>query len=714
MIISNKTQPLKGMKSRISKTPLLFGESSEDKRQELRDYFHHTFSLYESLFSTINNDNAYFLRPEPLRHPLIFYFGHTASFFINKLILAKYIDLRINESFESTFAVGVDEMSWDDLNENHYEWPRVDEVKAYRNKVREKVDNFIGLMPVELPIRQDSAAWVILMGIEHERIHLETSSVIIRMLPIEHVRNHPLWQACPDYGSAPVNTLVDMPSATVNLGKPDVSDTYGWDNEYGIKKVSVDRFKTSKFLVSNQEYLEFVIAGGYRDNSYWTEEGAAWLSYSQAEMPRFWIKRGDRYFQRNMLEEIELPLNWPVEINYLEAKVFCNWKSKRTGSHIRLQTEAEWYTLRESIETDQPHWIDAPGNVNLEYFGSPCPVDRFETKGVCDIIGNVWQWTETPIDGFPGFKVHEFYDDFSTPTFDGKHNVFKGGSWISTGNEATKGSRYAFRRHFFQHAGFRYVQSDSPNLPVDTVNVYESDESVARYLEFHYGETYFGVGNYPLACVQACLKYLPKHPKKTALDLGCSVGRATFELAHHFDRVDGIDFSARFIQHGFQLKRQGEVRYTIQTEGDLVAYREANLIDLGYEVIQHKVDFAQGDACNLKPVFTGYDLILCANLIDRLYDPLRFLKDIPKRLNSGGFLVLTSPYTWLEEYTEKTKWLGGIKVNGENFTTLDGLKKALNDRFDLIGVQDIPFVLQETQRKFQHTIAQMTVWKLKT
>lgn len=74
----------------VSKTPLLTGHSVEHKRAEIRAYFHHTFSLYESLFDCINNDEAYYLRAEPLRHPLIFYFGHTAVFFINKLVLGKY------------------------------------------------------------------------------------------------------------------------------------------------------------------------------------------------------------------------------------------------------------------------------------------------------------------------------------------------------------------------------------------------------------------------------------------------------------------------------------------------------------------------------------------------------------------------------------------------------------------------------------------------
>ncbi len=698
--------------SRISKTILLSGGSAAAKKQEIREYFHHSFTLYESLFETINNDEAYYLRPEPLRHPLIFYFGHTATFFINKLVLANYIDRRINEDFESMFAIGVDEMSWDDLNDDHYDWPSVDEVREYRDQVRDRIDQIIDNMPLQLPIAQDSIAWVILMGIEHERIHLETSSVIIRMLPLEHVSNHPIWPACSSVDNAPLNQMVSVSQSEVMLGKPADADTFGWDNEYGCKQVSLPAFKASKHLVSNHEYLQFVEAGGYSQEQYWTEEGIKWLRFTKARMPRFWRWQDGRYYQRNMLQEIELPSNWPVEVNYLEAKAFCNWKNGQSAGFIRLPSEAEWYALRQLIDSDQPYWEQAPGNLNLEYYASSCPIDEFETHGFFDIVGNVWQWTETAIDGFPGFKVHELYDDFSTPTFDGKHNIFKGGSWMSTGNEATKHSRYAFRRHFFQHAGFRYVESESSELPIDKVNLYETDELVSRYLHFHFGETYFDVENYPVACVNACLSYLEGRKTNKVLDLGCSVGRAAFEFARYFDRVEAIDFSARFIQQGFRLLEEGCVRYTIPTEGELVAFKECNLSELGYDSIKHKIEFVQGDACNLKPGFGGYDLIFCGNLIDRLYDPLLFLHSILDRINPGGFLILASPYTWLEEYTEKSKWLGGIKVNGENFTTLDGLKRVLLGQCELVDTRDIPFVIRETQRKFQYGVSQMTVWKL--
>ena len=147
------------------------------KREEIRQYFHATYSLDEQLYETLASEAAFYLRPEPLRHPLIFYLGHTATFYINKLIVAKITNQRINPRFESMFAVGVDEMSWDDLNAANYDWPTLAEVKAYRDTVRAVVDETIRTMPLTMPIDWDHPFWVILMGIEHERIHIETSSV---------------------------------------------------------------------------------------------------------------------------------------------------------------------------------------------------------------------------------------------------------------------------------------------------------------------------------------------------------------------------------------------------------------------------------------------------------------------------------------------------------------------------------------------------------
>lgn len=695
----------------VLQTLKLTGGNEALKREEIKQYFNQTWALYESLFELIKHDEAYYVKAEPLRHPLIFYFGHTATFYINKLKLGKYLDERVNDHFESMFAIGVDEMSWDDLDETHYQWPSVAEVKTYRDQVKEVVNQLIARMPITLPISQDSPAWVILMGIEHERIHLETSSVIIRQLPLEDVCANAHWPECQDVGNAEPNQLLAVAGKKITLGKKEQDNTYGWDNEYGNKSFNVADFKASKYLVSNHEYLAFVEAGGYQTQDYWNEEGQAWLAYTQAQMPRFWRRYNQKWWQRNLTSEIPLPLNWPVEVNQLEAKAFCNWKARQNQSNIRLLTEAEWYILRENVPNDAPDWHEVPGNISLAYYASSCPVNRFKHNDFYDIVGNVWQWTETAIDGFNGFAVHPLYDDFSTPTFDGKHNLIKGGSWISTGNEAITASRYAFRRHFYQHAGFRYVESLQNPEQMAEVNVYETDELISQYLEFHYGAEYFGVPNFCVNGVQQALNEIQLEHAKKALDIGCSVGRASFELAKVFDHVDGIDFSARFIQQAYALTEQGEKRYTIRTEGDLQEFKSASLAKLGYLGEAKKVNFIQGDACNLKPIYTGYDLVYASNLIDRLNDPQHFLTNIGQRINQGGYLVIASPYTWLEDYTPKDKWLGGIKVKGENFTTLDGLTETLIGQFELVAVKEIPFVIRETKRKFQHSISEMTIWR---
>ncbi len=696
---------------RNTRTTILNAGSPEKKREEIRDYFHKTFTIDEKLYGCLADDDAFYLRAEPLRHPLIFYLGHTGVFYINKLIIAKIIDRRINPKFESMFAVGVDEMSWDDLDDAHYDWPTVDAVKAYRDEVRTLVDEVISTLPLSLPITWDHPFWAIMMGIEHQRIHLETSSVIIRRMPIDRVRHLPLWDICTESGAAPANTLLPVAGGQVVLGKSKDHPLYGWDNEFGCHTFDVWDFSASRYLVSNQEFLGFVEDGGYTTPTYWTDEGRNWLDYSKSRHPLFWISENGGYRFRTMTRIIPMPWDWPAEVNYLEAKAFCNWMSEKHGTAIRLPTEDEWYRLRDLHDIpDQPYWEKAPGNVNLEHWASSCPVNRFAFGDFYDIIGNVWQWTETPTTGFEGFEVHPFYDDFSTPTFDTRHNLIKGGSWISTGNEATRDSRYAFRRHFFQHAGFRYVASEQPvELPEA---MYESDQAVSQYCEAHYGKDYHGVANFPLQCARLCMAYLEGRPKRRALDLGCAVGRATFELARAFDFVNGLDFSARFIRIAFQMQEKGVTHYELVEEGEIVSYHEHHLADFGLAHVVDKVAFFQADATNLKPQFGNYDLILAANLIDRLYDPKKFLSTIHERLTMGGILVLTSPYTWLEEFTRRENWVGGIRKDGEPYTTLEGISDLLGGRFKMIDApRDVEFVIRETRRKFQHTISQMTVWE---
>lgn len=681
--------------------------SIEEKREEIKEYFLQTYELDEKLFDLLKDEKNIYEQPNRLRHPLIFYYGHTATFFINKLVLANILPNRVNKEYESIFAIGVDEMSWDDLESKHYTWPTLEETKAYRDKVKQIVLDLIDTIEFTMPINWESPMWIIMMGIEHENIHIETSSVLLRELKIKFMSDDELFEykneESHDY---PENELVEVKAGEVVLEKDRENPIYyGWDNEFSYHKAYIKEFKASKYLVSNGEFLEFVKEGGYNKPELFSEEGKEWLDFSQAKHPTFWVKKEGRYYLREINRVIPLPLNYPVDVNVYEAEAFCKYLSNKKGFEVRLPSEDEYYRLYDYTNAGQKE-----ANIGLKQFNQS-PVDKYKFDEFYDVRGNVWQWSITPTYPFDDFKTHPIYDDFTTPTFDDRHALMKGGSFISLGNETLKSARYAFRKHFFQHAGFRYVQSDNEYRTKLNDNVYETDDLISQYCEFHYGDENFGVKNFPKNSVDLIKPYLDGVDTKKAMDLGCSVGRSTFELAKSFDEVLGIDFSANFINVGVKLKKYDSLVFKVKTEGELFDEKSVSLKDFDLEDTKEKVTFMQGDACNLKDLYTGYDLIFCSNLIDRLYYPQKFLDDVPNRVNQNGLLVLLSPYTWLEEYTPKKNWLGGYIKDNKEVKTLDTLKENLEERYELLDTIDVPFVIKETNRKYQHTVSQMSIWK---
>lgn len=707
----------------VAKTIDLRTGTVDEKRREIREYFLKTWAVDEQLYTQLRDDDVFYHRGDPLRHILLFYLGHTAVFFINKLYLAGIINERINPSFESTFAIGVDEMSWDDLDNNHYNWPAVPAVRDYREKAKQIILKVIDQSPLVLPIDWQSPFWILMMGIEHERIHLETSSVLIRQLPLDEVVAGRFGTICTDRGDAPSdNPLVQVAGAMLKLGKPAGHRYYGWDNEYGSLQVKVDDFEASQMLVSNREFLAFVEAGGYENQAYWTEEGWNWNSFRKLGMPLFWRKDANGYRLRLVAEEIDMPWNWPAEVNYLEAKAFCNWKSEQTGRQFRLPSEAEWFRLADlSLTHDQPEWEVAPGNINLEHFASPCPVNRFLQGDFYDVLGNVWQWTETPITGYPGFKVHPMYDDFSTPTFDGKHNIIKGGSWISTGNEATYHARYAFRRHFYQHAGFRLVQSDAP-LELHT-DAYETDAEVTLSCENQWGPVDAAVLSFKSSNFHADLahyliaSYGDELQTMRVLDLNADTGRLAFELAPHVKELLAIDFSARFIRMPIQLQERGFMRYIVTDENELVFYREVVLAETGLGEGRERIKFMQDNANNLKPVYTGFDLIVLPNVLEELICPVKFLSEIHTRLNLGGRLVIASDYDWSKAADNDLQAClpGGFKKDGEPVTSFEGITAILSNWFVQDG-QPVELMRYErhSSRKMLVRSCEVTSWRKKS
>jgi putative 4-mercaptohistidine N1-methyltranferase len=362
-----------------------------------------------------------------------------------------------------------------------------------------------------------------------------------------------------------------------------------------------------------------------------------------------------------------------------------------------------------------------------------------------------------------GFEVHHVYDDFSTPCFDGKHSMIVGGSFISTGDEASVFARFHFRPHFLQHAGFRLVASekDAPathlfagnfegqvaardaavmSIPqgaenTSSENIYESNNLLNMYLGLHYplsgteegvpaildhnNAPYHGL-NFPQRVANLLVHLEPKKSNGRALDIGCAVGGASFELAKTFEHVDAFDFSESFIEGAKRMQTNHKgVHFRIPVEGDI--YEEISAVhDEGVtpEVLQ-KVEFFTGDACQIGQMardgqLSTYDGVIMSNLLCRLPDPMQCLDGLPHVVNEGGIAVLVTPFSWLEEFTHRSKWLGGSydPVSGEPLRSKDQLHCVMEARgFEKIHEEEMPLVIREHQRKYQYIISEATCWR---
>jgi SAM-dependent methyltransferase len=116
------------------------------------------------------------------------------------------------------------------------------------------------------------------------------------------------------------------------------------------------------------------------------------------------------------------------------------------------------------------------------------------------------------------------------------------------------------------------------------------------------------------------------------------------------------------------------------------------------------VSFVVGDACDLPNEWRGFDLVHAANLICRLPDPHVLFSRLPDLVKVGGQLLLATPFTWLEEFTPKDKWVG-------NGNSAQALEEALSPHFKLEKSVDLPFVIREHRRKFQFSVSLGTRWR---
>lgn len=249
-----------------------------------------------------------------------------------------------------------------------------------------------------------------------------------------------------------------------------------------------------------------------------------------------------------------------------------------------------------------------------------------------------------------------------------------------------------------------------------SAHFYDSDRALAEYLLFHYGTREeilpysFGPDqalDFPVRCVTECIDLARLPASASALDLGCAVGRSSFELARHCTRVLGIDYSHRFIAAANHLQEHGAFDFSYAEEGALTRPAVARV---PADIPRPRVRFEQGDAQDLAQDLGPFDVVLVANLIDRLREPKRCLASLPRLTRSAGQLILTSPYTWLDDFTPRQHWLGGVEIDGRRLRTLETLRTMLQPDFELAGTRNLPFLIREHARKFQWSVAEASLW----
>jgi iron(II)-dependent oxidoreductase len=233
---------------------------------------------------------------------------------------------------------------------------------------------------------------------------------------------------------SPVAGDVDLPGGPFLLGAAPGGD-FVFDNEKWAHEVRLRPFRMARTPVANAQYADFVEAGGYSRREFWSDEGWAWRSREDLAAPKYWIKRDGTWAQRKFDRVAALRPDEPVvHVSWHEAQAWCRYANRR------LPTEAEWEFAASwnagARQTNHYPWgAQTPGSAhaNLEGAGVTA-VKNFPAgdaaSGCRQMIGNVWEWTASTFNPYPGFVIDP-YKEYSEPWF-GTHKVLRGGSFATT------------------------------------------------------------------------------------------------------------------------------------------------------------------------------------------------------------------------------------------------------------------------------------------
>lgn len=336
--------------------------------------------------------------------------------------------------------------------------PTRSEMEAYLRRVRMRVEQ---LYPTASSASED--LYLFNLVIEHEYQHQETLSFLMQMLPLE--KKHKLVRNT-ELSRTPRPYTDDMVFVSRGEFQTGTSEFLVYDNEKPQHSVFVDDFLIDRYPVTNTQYLEFILADGYSEKPFWSEQGWEWKQNHGIEAPEYWRQHDGVWHSVEMFEQGRLPADHPVSgVSWHEAEAFARYAGKR------LPTEAEWEkAARWDPQLKQPRryaWGNQDPSDSLCNFGGhrmgTTAVGAFpdgaSKYGCRDMTGNVWEWTSSTFRPYPGFEAFP-YPEYSEIWFDEDHRVLKGGSWMTRAPLLRLSFRNFFRPGFrFAFAGFRCAKN---------------------------------------------------------------------------------------------------------------------------------------------------------------------------------------------------------------------------------------------------------------
>ena len=242
-------------------------------------------------------------------------------------------------------------------------------------------------------------------------------------------------------GGGPLPGDVEVPGGTFLLGSTP-EEPFVFDNEKWAFPVELEPFRIARACVTQGEYAAFIDDGGYEKREHWCGAGWEWRLQNDAGGHCYFRRGADGWERRHFDSWVPLEADKAViHVNWFEADAYCRWAGRR------LPTEAEWEAaatteaaaggLDPGSEKRRFPWGDAPPApdlANLDWRGmGTVDVGAFpgsdSPHGCRQMIGNVWEWTSSDFQPFPGFTPDP-YKDYSEPWF-GTRKVMRGGCWAT-------------------------------------------------------------------------------------------------------------------------------------------------------------------------------------------------------------------------------------------------------------------------------------------